>query len=258
MASLVTLTTDFEERDPYAASVKGVLYSQCPGVQIADLSHAIPRNDVLEGAMFLAGTIPYFPDGAVHLVGVAPGKRPIIARIKSQYVVCPDNGLLTIVAERVGLDEAWEITAPDLLAPRDGQIFYNRDVFAPAAARLAAGTAPAELGAPIEDVELLELPKPEWEAKGMIMGRIFHIDRFGNLVTNIHQSFLEGANVTNVEIAKNRLGAMSKSFADVPAGSPVILYGSAGYLEVAYNGDRAHTRLNVGKGVVVKVLTDRS
>ena len=106
MPSIVTLTTDFEEREPYAASAKGVLCARCPGVQVIDLTHQIPRHNIPEGALFIAGAVPYFPKGTIHVVAVASGQRPIAASLGGQIVICPDNGVITMLAERYPIDRA--------------------------------------------------------------------------------------------------------------------------------------------------------
>ena len=257
MPSIVTLTTDFEEREPYVASTKGVLCARCPGVQIVDLSHQIPRFDIPEAALFIAGAVPYFPKGTVHIVAVASGHLPIAVSLNEQFVVCPDNGVITLLAERYSIDETRSITNPDLSLSEGGQTYYARDVFAPAAAHLAGGAPLQEVGDLVENATLLNLPKPEREGDRLVSGRIVHVNRFGTLVTNIHRSFLEPASaVTNVEVGNFPVGPLSESYTQVEPGRPVALYGSAGYLEIAYNGDRADTRLNMGIGIIVNVAVE--
>jgi len=256
VSSIVTLTTDFEEREPYAASAKGVLYSRCPGVQIIDLTHYIPRENVPEGALFIAGAIPYFPKGIIHLVAVASEGRPIVVSLGGQRVVCSDNGVVTMLAERFPIEEAHVISNPDLLPHVDGQTYFGRDVFAPAAALLASGAPLQEVGEAIDDVSQLDLPRPEKEDKSTVSGRVIHVNRFGTLVTNIHESFLEGLKVKSVEVGTFNVGGLSKTYADVEHGYPLALYGSAGYLEVAYHGDSAEARLGLGVGIIVMIAVE--
>jgi len=256
MPSIVTITTDFEEREPYVASAKGVLCARCPGVQIVDLGHEIPRFNIPEAALFIAGAVPYFPKGTVHIVAVASGPAPIAVSLNEQIVLCPDNGVITLLAERFGVEEARGITNPELSLSEGGQTYYARDVFAPAAAFLAGGASLQEVGDPVENPTMLNLPKPERESQRLVTGRIVHVNRFGALVTNIHRSFLEGASVTGVEVGNFPVGPLSESYAEVEAGRPVALYGSAGYLEIAYNGDRADTRLSMGIGIIVNVAVE--
>lgn len=256
MPAIITLTTDFEERDPYAASIKGVLCTQCPGVQIVDLSHDIPRRNVFEGAFFLAGAVPYFPAGTVHLAAVASGSAPIAVSINDQFVVGPDNGLVTLLAERFPIDETRAITSPEIVANATGQVYYGREVFAPAAAKLATGGPLADLGEKMSRITRLEFPQPERGGDRRIEGRVIHVNRFGTLVSNIHRSFLDGAVVKNVEVGQFRVGPVSKAYDDAPLGCPVALFGEAGYLEIAYNGDRADQRLGMGVGIAVDVTVE--
>src|SRR6266513_2525501 len=112
MHPLVTLTSDFEEHDPFVASTKGVLYTHCPGVQIVDLSHQITRQSVQEGALFIAGAVPYFPEGTIHIVAVASGARPVAVSLICQFIICPVNGVLTLLADQYDIDGAGAITMP--------------------------------------------------------------------------------------------------------------------------------------------------
>lgn len=253
MPSIVTLTTDFEESEPYVASAKGVICSRCPGVQVLDLSHQIPRGNIREGALFMAGAVPYFPKGSVHIVAVSSGQPPIVMQMEGQYIVCPNNGLISLLAERHTIEETRGITNPDIVITEEGQTYFGRDVFAPAAAHLACGGSMQDLGDPIENVALLDLPKPEKAGERRVGGQVMHVNRFGTLVTNIHRSFLSGASVSNVIVGDFPVGGLRNAYGDVELGCPVALYGSAGYLEIAYNGDRADKRLNMGVGIIIQV-----
>jgi len=252
MSVLITLTTDFEEREPYVAATKGVLYARCPGVNVVDLGHQVPRQSVAEAALFVAGAIPHFPEGTVHLVAVSSGPQPIAVSLGGQFVVCPDNGILTLLSEQFPVVEAYAITNPQLNLSTGGQVYYARDVFAPAAAEIARHGKLKDLGEPIEKIARLDLPRAE-HANDVIHGQIIHINRFGSLVTNIHRSLLDGSSVTKVVAGDFPIGPLSDSYADVPAGKPLALFGSSGYLEIAYNGDRADTRLNMRHGISIKV-----
>ena len=254
MLPLVTLTSDFEEHDPFVASTKGVLYTQCPGVQIVDLSHQIHRQSVREGALFIAGAVPYFPPGTIHIVAVNSGACPIAVSLGGQVILCPDNGLLTLLAEQNQIDEARAITNPKLNLAQGNQTYFARDVFAPAAAMLARGGSLGDMGERIEKVTKLNLPRATKE-NGLVLGRTIHVNRYGSLVTNIHKSFLKGSTVTEVKIGGFPVGPLSASYSQVKVGFPLALFGSSGYLEIAYNGDRADTRLNLGIDIIVSVAT---
>jgi S-adenosylmethionine hydrolase len=258
MLPLVTLTTDFDEHDPFVASTKGVLYTHCPGVQIVDLSHQIHRQSVREGAVFIAGAVPFFPARTIHIVAIDSGVRPIAVSLNRQVILCPDNGLLTLLAEQYEIDEARAITNPQLNLADGSQIYFARDVFAPAAAMLARGGSLSDLGDRIEKVARLNFPRATKENNRLVSGRTIHVNRYGSLVTNIHKSFLKGATVTEVSIGGFPVGPLSESYSQVKMGSPLALFGSSGYLEIAYNGDRADARLNLGVDIIVSVAIEPS
>ena len=173
-----------------------------------------------------------------------------------RYVVCADNGVITILAERHDIDAMRTITVPDAVSSRHGQIFFARDVFAPTAARLAAGAALQDIGEPLENVTRLDVPTPRKEGEHRVSGQIIHVDRFGNLLTNVHRTFLDGYRVTNVDVGHFPVGALSDTYAQVAPGKPLALIGSTGYLEIAYNDDRADTRLGMGAGIVVAITIE--
>jgi len=254
MSALVTLTTDFEEREPYVPIVKGILYSRCPGVTVVDLSHQIGRADVVEAALFMTGAAPHFPDGTVHLIAVASGARPIAVSLGSHFAICPDNGVLTLLAEHLPIREVRVISNPEFdLSQGKGQIYYAQDIFAPAAAFIAQHGSIEKVGPRIDDVVHLSLPRAARPDDKVVHGHIMHVNRFGSLITNIHRSLVDGFEVTKVTSGNFIAGQLSDSYTDVDKGLPVVLFGNTGYMEIAFNGDRADTRLKLGKGIRVTV-----
>lgn len=248
MSQHITLTTDFGQRDPHVAFIKGVLTSQCPDAQIIDLSHEIPRKSALEGALFLASAIPHFPKSTVHIACIATGKTPIAVYIADQYVICPDNGILTFLEEQHPVEVTRDLSASELNMIDEGQSYFGRDVFAPNAAALASGKSISDIGAPLERIRKLNYHKPDTRNPTQIKGQVIHVDHFGNLMTNISKSILEGLKVTQIEVSGFPIEGISTSFADVPDGSPLALIGEAGLLEIAYNNDRADERLSTKEG----------
>ena len=258
MSGIVTLTTDFGTRDPYVAQLKGVLLARCEGVRIHDLTHEIAPQDVLEGALFLAAAVPTFPPGAVHLAVVDPGvgtaRRAIAANVSGQHVVCPDNGLLTLLARRATIEETRSIEHASLRREPVSPTFHGRDLFAPAAAFLACGGALEELGPPVDAPVELPLPRPRTEG-GRLSGEVLHIDRFGNAISNLARSDVETAaagRVIHVEAGGRQL-PLARAYGDVAEGEALALIGSAGLLEVAIRGGSAATALGLGRGSEVTV-----
>ena len=258
MPAIVTLTTDFGTRDPYVAQLKGVLLAGCEGVRIHDLTHEIAPQDVLEGALFLAAAVPAFPPGTVHLAVVDPGvgteRRAIAASVGGQHVVCPDNGLLTLLARRAAIEEVRSIERASLRREPVSPTFHGRDLFAPAAAFLACGGAPAELGPPLKAPIELPLPHPRREGARLV-GEVVHIDRFGNAITNLGRSEVEaiaGGRAVGVEAAGRRL-PLARTYGDVAEGEPLALIGSADLLEVAVRNGSAAAALGLERGSEVAV-----
>ena len=249
-SSFITLTTDFQTREPFVACIKGLLCSRCPKSQIIDLSHDIDRQDVMEGALFLAQAVPSFPAGTIHLAAVSCGATPIIVTVCDQWILCPDNGLVTMLAKAHAIQAVHSLPIPER---RGGEIIrFGQEIFAPAAAALVEGSRPEELGEAIEKATLINLPDPVHEKDGTVVGQVMHIDRFGNLVSNIHHSFIGDARVESVMVGDFPIQGVSQTYQDVPLRKPLAIFGASGYLEVAYNSDRADERLSIGKGIVFR------
>lgn len=261
MAARVTLTTDFGSRDTYVAAMKGVVLGICPEAQIVDLSHDIPPQSIREGALFVAGAMPYFPAGTIHVVVVDPGvgsqRRAVGVRAGDQYFVCPDNGLLTLFQRQFPVQAAHAIVEPRFRLPRLSSTFHGRDLFAPAAAHLARGVALEEFGPPVDDLVRLELPEPVRQGNA-VEGEVIHVDRFGNLISNIPRAMIgdpEGRTI-RVKVEGKELSGLSRTYSDVAAGQPLILFGSSDLLEVAVNGGSAAAVLGIAVGRPLRVEWD--
>ena len=244
MTPVITLTTDFGERDYYVGAVKGVLLSIHPDLAIVDITHAIPSGDVLAGAFVLRNAAPEFPPGSVHLAVVDPGvgsrRKPIAVSGRGSLWVGPDNGLLSFPLEDPGA-ETREITAPALSGRPLSETFHGRDLFAPCAARLAAGFPFAQVGPRTTGPVILSEAKPA-VGNGRVAGQVIHVDHFGNAITNIPGEALDALAGTAGErrglkvLAGSRSLPVAATYADVERGAPVAVVGSCGLLELAVNG----------------------
>jgi S-adenosylmethionine hydrolase len=244
---IITLLTDFGTRDSYVAEVKGVLLTRAPSAVLVDVTHEIPPGDVLAAQYVLERTWPRFPAGTVHLAVVDPGvgseRRALAAAAEGHGFIAPDNGLLTPMlagATVVALHE------PADAAPT----FHGRDLFAPAAAALALGTAIETLGPAVHDPVRRSPPKPA-EREGAMIGHVVYVDRFGTLVTNLPGEAAARARV--VWIGAHTLGPVRRSFSDVPAGTPLALVGSGGALEIAVRNGSAAATLAAQVGTEVRI-----
>lgn len=250
--SLVTLLTDFGTADGYVAEMKGVILGLAPGTDLVDLTHEIAPGDIAAGAFTLGRAWKAFPAGTVHLGVVDPGvgtaRRALAAFAGGHHFVGPDNGLLSDVLPKTGFE------AVALQAPKDASpTFHGRDVFAPAAAALAGGSALGSLGAAVTDP--VRLPAARLERRGAnIVGTVVHVDRFGTLITNIPGTRVEPA--SNVRVGAYDMELRS-TFADVPPGDLVAFVGSGGTLEIAVRDGRADTTLGLARGAEVTAKARR-
>ena len=252
MNPIITLLTDFGPADSYVGEVKGRLLSLVPAATLVDLSHDIAPGDVVAASYVLGRAWREFPAGTVHLAVVDPGvgtaRRALAVEAAGHRFVAPDNGLLSEVFAAAHADVV-SLAGPEGAS----RTFHGRDVFAPAAARLALGVALVELGAPVRD--LVHLPPRRPRAEGAdVIGQVVHVDRFGTLVTNVPASACR----EGVEVHVGRhVVPLHETFGDVPAGSPVAFVGSGGTLEVAVRDGRAEAVLGCGRGAEVRVTGGR-
>jgi hypothetical protein len=247
--SIITLLTDFGGADSYVAEVRGVLLSSAPGATLVDVSHEVSPGAIRTAAYLLGRTWRRFPAGTVHLVVVDPGvgtpRAALAAGREGHHFVGPDNGALTPVLDGAAVVE---LPLPADAAPT----FHGRDLFAPAAAALATGVPLASLGQPPASPPFL-LPAPERRYDGKtLLGTVVHVDRFGNLVTDLTPDLLSRAVTFHVE--DSAAGALRRTFSDVPNGGLVAYLGSGGTVEVAVRGGSAARRLGVGLGGTVRAV----
>jgi len=252
---MITLTTDFGLKDPYVAEMKAVILGICPNAVIIDITHEIEKFNIRMGAYVLASAAPYFPDGSIHVAVVDPGvgtrRRPIVIQTKQSFFVGPDNGLLVLAAEKQGILRIHELTNPRFMLPKVSNTFHGRDIFAPVAAGLSLGISPFEFGEKINSLHLLPIAKPSIDPDGNVVGQVYHIDRFGNLITNIKSNNLHGKNIT-IEIAGRRIQGMSDYYEQEEGIMAVV--GSSGYLEICLRDGSACDLLDSVVGDEVRVI----
>jgi S-adenosylmethionine hydrolase len=260
---VIALLTDFGVRDHYVASMKGVALGICPDATLVDITHDVAPQDVAGASMELAACARFFPPHTVFVVVVDPGvgskRRAIAASIGTHQFVAPDNGVLSgVLAD--GRSRSLPMHAVELtdsryaLAPVSAT-FEGRDRFAPAAAWLAGGVVLDELGPPATRLTELTRPAPVVEAS-VISGEVVHVDRFGNLITNIEQPEVAGLAASGqvvVRIARHDT-PLVVTYSDIQSGSPGALFGSTGHLEIAVNGGNAARLLGAGPGTPVSVV----
>jgi S-adenosylmethionine hydrolase len=252
---LITLTTDFGEDGYYVGAIKGVILSICPDAQLVDITHQITPYSPLEGSFALSHAAPSFPAGTVHLAVVDPGvgglRKPIVVETEHHCFVGPDNGLFTPFLDQAKAiyrirDDREALSSPS-------HTFHGRDIFAPVAARLALGETIDSLGDPIGQAARLHMPHPRQEMESVV-GQVVSIDRFGNLITNIHQRDLKSLGPrVDIQVGTYTIPGLARTYEDGMLGESLALLGSSGYLELAVVQGNAGGQLGVGKGERVRV-----
>lgn len=267
---VITFLTDFGLQDDFVGTCHGVIATIAPDARVIDITHGVRPGHVLQGALVLANTVPYMPVG-VHLAVVDPGvgssRRALALRDKEgRLYVGPDNGLLLPAADRFGgVAEAHELANAEYSLQPVSRTFHGRDLFAPAAAHLAAGVAPEKLGPPVDPDGLvhLDLPQPE-VGQNRIRAVALAVDRFGNVALNLQREQLEhvrlaaGARI-EVSCRGDRFYAVfARTFGDAPRGSLILYEDSYGSLALAVSRGSAAQLLRVEEGgEIVLDLADR-
>ena len=248
----VTLLTDFGTVDGYAAAMAGVIAAVAPGAVVEHASHEIPPGDIPGASLALSRYARFYPEGTIHVVVVDPGvgtrRRALAASIDDRFYVAPDNGVLSRV-----LTGASTVRIIGIDLHRDGDIsstFHGRDVFAPAAARLAAGRPLDALGRPVHDPVILGEAEPV-RADRRVEGVVIQVDRFGSLITNIPASWLPDHGSVRARVGSTDVGPLRRTYADVAPGELVALVGSLGLVEISVRNGDAAARLGAGRGAIV-------
>jgi S-adenosylmethionine hydrolase len=257
---IITLTTDFGVSDGYVGTMKGVIFGIAPQAQLVDLTHEIAPQDVRQTAYVLYTAYSFFPPHTVHLVVVDPGvgsaRRPIAVRSPCGTFVGPDNGVFSFVmvgAPCAGESlEVVELLNPRYRLPQVSHTFHGRDIFAPAAAHLAAGVPIHQLGPPVPDPITLPLPRLAVD-RSVVKGEVLHVDHFGNVITSIGrlawsrdeltlEPAFRGHGVSSVRfrassalvvVGGREIPRVHRTYADVDSGEILALVGSEGHLEIA-------------------------
>ena len=257
-SSIITLTTDFGNRDGFVGTMKGVILGIFPEARMVDISHEIAPQNISEAAYVVFMSYKFFPAGTVHVVVVDPGvgsERRILCVSAGGYLfLAPDNGVLKYIFQECADARVFHITTRKYVLPQISQTFHGRDIFAPVAARLAKGLDPGELGPPISDYNKGRLPKLEESRRG-ITGEIIYVDRFGNVISNIPLSKLNGRDLRALKIQMKNCAicGLANSYSAGSRSEPIALIGSSGLLEMAVFMGSAQTVLGCELGDEVMI-----
>jgi S-adenosyl-L-methionine hydrolase (adenosine-forming) len=264
---VITLGTDFGVADHFVGVMKGVILKINSEVDLVDLSHQVNSFDILQGALLVGLSYPYFAAGTIHLVVVDPGvgsaRRPILVCAAGQFFVAPDNGVLSLVYEREQPLEARHITADRYFLNPVSSTFHGRDIFAPVAAWLSRGVPAADFGELIEDYVRIPFPRPT-RVKGLLRASVIKIDKFGNMLTNITAQDIpelisERPAPFKIVINQREITRLLRSFAEASASEAFGYVGSSGFLEIGVNRGSAARVLDAAPGTeVIVLISERS
>lgn len=256
---IITLTTDFGEGSRYVAAMKGVILSINPAARLIDLTHSVPAQDIVRGAIALAETAPYFPAETIHVAVVDPGvgteRRIVYARFGTQRFLAPDNGLLARLAANAAPSKIICLDRPEFWLPRVSNTFHGRDIMAPVAARLSLGLSPDALGTPLDSLVPLAWPEAE-KVANRISGEVVEVDSFGNLVTNITREMLAGVPTdesVTITCDEHATQGIFHTYSEQPAQTLIALIGSGDRLELAIVDENASAMLGVRAGAPVVI-----
>lgn len=274
MSRVITLTTDFGTSDGYVASVKGVILGINPQATIVDITHTIEPQSIMQSAFILHTAWRYFPKGTIHLCVIDPGvgghRQAIILKTPAAIFITPDNGTLSYILHELASEEtahsaglavrralpegceAVSITNKEYFRHPVSPTFHGRDIFAPVAAHLSLDLPVREFGHVTEKLNAFTVPVPFFDAAGRTTGQIIHIDRFGNLITNLKSHHIPAGGAA-VEIRNQRIDDTSSYFAQGQGLMAVI--GSSDYLEISVREGSAAILLGARVGDTVTLLS---
>lgn len=262
MRNAITLTTDFGLQDYYVSAMKAVMLGIAPGIRLVDISHEIPSQDIMAGSWILKNSAMLFPPNTVHTVVVDPGvgteRQPVALQIQDQYFVGPDNGIFSLLTQEHDFS-AVRLTNEKYWRDETSSTFHGRDIFAPVAAHLSQGVSIEKLGEPIDKLVTYRWTVPIADKDGL-EGMVIHIDKFGNLITNITASLLEEViddKSVKIYVGNTILDEIASTFGVVAEGEPVAYIGSSGVLEIAINKGNAKEMLGVQKGAQISLILQK-
>ena len=257
--TVITFLTDFGGQDSYVGQMKGVALGINPEAQLVDLSHEIPAQQICRAAYVWNDSLDAFPASTIHVAVVDPGvgsdRGLIAAEIGPFRVVCPDNGLLTVLLQRAAIQRAVRLDDPKWWRTRVSATFHGRDILTPIAASWSLGHDLSEFWSPLPTPPVTLASMRPTKGKTSITGHIVHIDRFGNLITDIDAGELsDPTRLLKFEIGTFQIHGLSRCYSDVSAGEPLALTGSSGRLEISIRDGNASDEFQVdcGRRVVVR------
>jgi hypothetical protein len=261
--AFITFLTDFGLNDIYVGVMKGVVAGINPSASSIDLCHEVAPHDIRAAAFLLAGSYSFFPEGTIHVAVVDPevgsARRALCVRAGEYFFVGPDNGILSIACSEAGHPEIFLLENEAHFLKKKSRTFHGRDIFAPVAAHLSAGAPIESFGRRVRSMRQIRMPVPQMEPVHVLRGEILHVDRFGNLITNIQGKDLliafGAANNSRLVITcvNRRITGLSETYGDVKPGVALALFGSHNFMEIAISSGNAAAALGAKRGSKVLI-----
>jgi S-adenosyl-L-methionine hydrolase (adenosine-forming) len=253
---IITLLTDFGQSDGYVGALKGIILSINPDATLIDITHDISPQQIPQGGFILSQAAPYFPKGTIHLAVVDPGvgsasRRPVVVETTRHLFVGPDNGIFGQVLAGERIRRVIHLTNREYHRSEVSPTFHGRDIFAPVAAHLSTGCEVDLLGERVDGIKRGTIVKPR-RSGDVMTGAILHIDRFGNLITNVPSRHLTSGKVT-ITAGGAVITRFVKTYGDAHEGEIVALIGSSGLMEIAKRDGSAACELGLAIGAEIRV-----
>jgi len=264
----ISFLTDFGLTDAYVGVMKGVVASINPDTHVIDICHDIAPQDVRAAAFLLASSYAYFPPGTIHVAVVDPtvgsARAALCVQAGDYFFIGPDNGVVSAACYKAGRPKIYRLENEEYFLNNRSRTFHGRDIFAPAAAHLSAGAPIESMGQRMRSMKRIRLPKPvirygSKKHEQWVRGEVIHVDRFGNLITNIEPETLQKAlprrrrSTLNIVCSGHTIRGVSETYSDVASGRALALVGSYGLIEISVRDRNASSSLGVERGEKVKI-----
>jgi S-adenosylmethionine hydrolase len=257
---IITLLTDFGEADYFVPAMKGAIYSLNRDVEVIDLTHQIPPQDIFTGAFTLMCCYQDFPKWTIHVAVVDPGvgssRRPIFVMTDEYYFIGPDNGIFSYIYQKENINRVVHLKETHYFGAEVSNTFHGRDIFAPIAAYVARQVDWSKMGEEITDYVKFTTPTPAVVSDNQIRGHVIHIDRFGNIITNLTANELppeKAARGVRVRVGKFEASRLLNNRSEAGNNELFAYFGSAGFLELAVSRQNAARMVEARRGVEVEL-----
>jgi S-adenosyl-L-methionine hydrolase (adenosine-forming) len=255
---VIALMTDFGYKDGFVGTMKGVILTINPNVELIDLTHTISSHNTLEASIVLRTSYHFYPKGTIFLVVIDPGvgstRRSILVETEKYFFIGPDNGALSFALENEKIKKIVELTNKKYFLQDVSNTFHGRDIFAPVAAQLSKGVPISKFGEPTKEYKKFTILSPRIHRHG-VSGKVIYTDHFGNLVTNISGGMVQKLALRKmvIKIKDYKIEKLSSSYAASAPGQILAIVGSNDCLEIAVNQGNASQIMKAKEGTEIEI-----